>query len=92
MFSQVRLLDWLSLLNYEVVYRTRFQVVPWHRQGGKVISAHLPALGCLNIVVARKRTFPLTPTKAKKSLNKAQVRQTVNATRQFREVKDQDST
>ena len=92
MFSQVRLLDWLSLLNYEVVYRTRCQVVPWHRQGGKVLSAHLPALGCLNIVVARKRTFPLTPTKAKKSLNKAQVRQTVNATRQFREVKDQDST
>lgn len=92
MFSQVRLLDWLSLLNYEVVYRTRFQVVPWHKQGGKVISAHLPALGCLNIVVARKRTFPLTPTKAKKSINKAQVRQTVNATRQFREVKDQDST
>ena len=92
MFSQTRLLDWLSLLNYEVVYRTRFQVVPWHSQGGKVISAHLPALGCLNIVVARKRTFPLTPTKMKKSLNKAQLRQTVNATRQFREVKDQDST
>ena len=92
MFSQVRLLDWLSLLNYEVVYRTRFQVVPWHRQGGRVISAHLPALGCLNIVVARKRTFPLTPTKMKKNLSQSQLRQTVNVTRQFREVKDQDST
>lgn len=92
MFSQMRLLDWLSLLNYEVVFRTRFQVVPWHRQGGKVISAHLPALGCLNIVVARKRTFPLTPTKAKKSLSKAQLRPAVNATRQFRAAKDQDST
>ncbi len=56
-----------------------------------MISAHLPALGCLNIVVARKRTFPLTPTKAKRSLSKTQVRQTVNATRQFRQAKDQDS-
>lgn len=92
MFSQMRLLDWLSLLNYEVVFRTRFQVVPWHRQGGKVISAHLPALGCLNIVVARKRTFPLTPTRAKKAPSKAQLRPAVNATRQFRAAKDQDST
>lgn len=92
MFSQMRLLDWLNLLNYEVMYRTRFQVVPWHQQGGKVISAHLPALGCLNIVIARKRTFPLTPTKAKKSLVKAQLRPAVNATRQFRAAKDQDST
>ncbi|MGE1560651.1 methyltransferase domain-containing protein [Pantoea septica] len=92
MFSQMRLLDWLSLLNYEVVFRTRFQVVPWHRQGGKVISAHLPALGCLNIVIARKRTFPLTPTRAKKAPGKAQLRPAVNATRQFRVAKDQDST
>ncbi|WP_239952869.1 class I SAM-dependent methyltransferase [Pantoea sp. Z09] len=92
MFSQMRLLDWLNLLNYEVMFRTRFQVVPWHQQGGKVISAHLPALGCLNIVVARKRTFPLTPTKAKKSLSKAQLRPAVNATRQFRASNDQDAT
>ncbi|OQP31187.1 class I SAM-dependent methyltransferase [Pantoea latae] len=92
MFSQMRLLDWLNLLNYEVMFRTRFQVVPWHQQGGKVISAHLPALGCLNIVVARKRTFPLTPTKAKKSLSKAQLRPAVNATRQFRATNDQDAT
>ncbi len=91
MFSQMRLLDWLNLLNYEVMFRTCFQVVPWHRQGGKVISAHLPALGCLNIVVARKRTFPLTPTKAKKALSKAQLRPAVNATRQFRATKDKDA-
>ena len=92
MFSQVRLLDWLSLLNYEVVYRTRFQVVPWHRQGGRMISAHLPALGCLNIVVARKRTFPLTPAKMKTARSSAQLRPVVNATRQFREPQDQDAT
>jgi len=91
MFSQVRLLDWLHLLNYEVVYRTRFQVLPWYRQGGKVISTHLPALGCLNVVVARKRTFPLTPSKMKTSLSKAHLRPAVNATRQFRNASDQDS-
>jgi hypothetical protein len=91
MFSQMRLLDWLGLLNYEVVFRTRFQVLPWHRQGGKMISAHLPALGCLNIVVARKRSFPITPTKARMSLSKRQLPQTVNATRQFRQANDQDS-
>lgn len=90
MFSQVRLLDWLHLLNYEVMFRTRFQVVPWHQQGGKIISAHLPALGCLNIVVARKRTFPLTMTRARKALAKTQLRPAVNATRQFRDMKDQD--
>ncbi|WP_017348027.1 class I SAM-dependent methyltransferase [Pantoea sp. A4] len=91
MFSQMRLLDWLSLLNYEVVYRTRFQVLPWHREGGKLISAHLPALGCLNIVLARKRTLPLTPGKAKKPLGQPQLRPAVNATRQLRESSDQDS-
>ncbi|WNN45222.1 MULTISPECIES: methyltransferase domain-containing protein [Winslowiella] len=92
MFSQMRLLDWLSLLNYEVIHRTRFQVVPWNRQGGKMISAHLPALGCLNIVVARKRTFPLTMTPAKKQTSKAHLRPAVSATtRQFRDSKDHDS-
>ena len=35
MFTQMRLLDWLSLLNYEVLHQARFHVLPWHRQGGK---------------------------------------------------------
>ncbi|MFD1801394.1 class I SAM-dependent methyltransferase [Mixta tenebrionis] len=91
MFSQMRLLDWLSLLNYEVVYRSRFQVVPWNRQGGKVISTHVPALGCINIMVARKRTLPLTMTPAKKRAGQVKLRATVNATRQLRKLEDQDS-
>ncbi|AIX74743.1 MAG: class I SAM-dependent methyltransferase [Mixta calida] len=91
MFSQMRLLDWLSLLNYEVVYRSRFQVVPWNRQGGRMISTHIPALGCLNIMVARKRTLPLTMTPAKKISGKVKLRATVNATRQLHKTKDQDS-
>ncbi|MBD8164477.1 class I SAM-dependent methyltransferase [Erwinia persicina] len=84
MFTQMRLLDWLSLLNYEVMQRTRFQVLPWNRQGGKMISTHLPALGCLNLIVARKRTFPLTRNPAKKSASQRQL-QAVGATSQFRE-------
>ncbi|ADP11653.1 Methyltransferase type 11 [Erwinia sp. Ejp617] len=70
MYSQMRLLDWLSLLNYEVIRRTCFQVLPWNCQGGKMISTHLPALGCMNLIVARKRTFPLTRNPAKKSAGK----------------------
>lgn len=81
MFTQMRLLDWLSLLNYEVIQCRGFQVMPWSRQGGKMISTHLPALGCLNLIIARKRTFPLVKNRAKKSAGKTKL-QTVNATRQ----------
>ncbi|CAO97682.1 methyltransferase domain-containing protein [Erwinia tasmaniensis] len=73
MYSQMRLLDWLSLLNYEVIQRTRLQVLPWSRQGGKMISTHLPALGCINLIVARKRTFPLTKNPAKNMARKRQL-------------------
>lgn len=65
MFTQMRLLDWLSLLNYEVLHRARFHVLPWHRQWRKILCTHLPALGCMSVIVARKRTLPLTPTPMK---------------------------
>lgn len=90
MFTQMRLLDWLSLLNYEVVQRSGFQVLPWSRQGGRMISTHLPALGCLNLIVARKRTFPLIMNPARKSAGKAKL-QTVGATRQCHPPAGQDS-
>lgn len=83
MFTQMRLLDWLSLLNYEVMQRTSFQVLPWNRLGGKMITRHLPALGCLNVIVARKRTFPLTMNPAKKSAGTRQLH-AVGATNQYR--------
>lgn len=82
MFTQMRLMDWLNLLNYEVVQRTRFQVLPWNRQGGKMISTHFPALGCLSIIVARKRTFPLTMNPAKKAAAKRRLSPAVGATSQ----------
>lgn len=82
MFTLMRQLDWLSLLNFEVLHYSRFRVLPWSKQGGKLLSTHLPALGCLQLIVARKRTIPLTLNPLKQSRNKPRVRQTVGATRQ----------
>lgn len=90
MFTQTRLLDWLGLLNYEVIQRSAFQVLPWSRQGGKVISRHLPALGCMNLIVARKRTFPLIKNPSRKSTGKAKL-QAVGVTRQGHPYGGQDS-
>ncbi|MGV3344826.1 methyltransferase domain-containing protein [Enterobacteriaceae bacterium LUAb1] len=80
MFSQARLIDWLSLLNYEVMYRSRFQVLPWNSYGGKLMSAHLPALGCQQLLIARKRTFPLTKTPVRGAIGKFPVRRVVGVT------------
>ncbi|MGP3593444.1 class I SAM-dependent methyltransferase [Vagococcus sp. WN89Y] len=82
MFTLMRQLDWLSLLNFEVLHYSRFRVLPWSKQGGKLLSTHLPALGCMQLIIARKRTIPLTLNPMKQSLNKPHVRQTVGATRQ----------
>ncbi|ERT13733.1 hypothetical protein O185_07220 [Photorhabdus temperata J3] len=45
MFSLTRQLDWLSLLNYEVMYRGNFQVLPWRNE-----AAFLTGI-CLYLVV-----------------------------------------
>jgi len=84
MFTMMRQLDWLSLLNFEVLHYSRFHVLPWRRQGGKMLSTHLPALGCMQLIVARKRTIPLTLNPMKQSKSRQRVRQAVGATRQFR--------
>ena len=76
--------DWLSLLNFEVLNYGGFQVLPWARQGGVLLSTHLPALGCMQFIVARKRTIPLTLNLMKQSKSKTPIRQTVGATRQYR--------
>ncbi|GAA3577247.1 class I SAM-dependent methyltransferase [Gibbsiella greigii] len=86
MFTQMRLLDWLSLLNYEVLYQARFQVLPWHRLGGKFLSTHLPALGCMSVIVARKRTVPLTPVPMKVGARKPSLSRAVGATKSYRKL------
>ncbi|WAY95511.1 SAM-dependent methyltransferase, partial [Serratia marcescens] len=86
MFTQMRLLDWLSLLNYEVLYQARFHVLPWHRKGGKFLCTHLPALGCMSVIVARKRTLPLTPTPMKLGARKPSLSRAVGATKSYRKL------
>lgn len=84
MFTLSRQLDWLALLNFEVLYQATFQVLPWKKQGGALLSTHLPALGCMQVIVARKRTIPLTLNPLKQRSAKTQLRPVVGATRQFR--------
>lgn len=84
MFTLARQLDWLALLNFEVLYQANFQVLPWNKQGGKLLSTHLPALGCMQVIVARKRTIPLTLNPMKQRSAKTQLRPAVGATRQYR--------
>ena len=84
MFTFTRQLDWLSLLNFEVMHYSGFQVLPWTQEGGKMLTTHFPALGCMQLIVARKRTIPLTLNPMKQSKAKSRIRQAVGATRQFR--------
>ncbi|MGP1923463.1 MAG: class I SAM-dependent methyltransferase [Arsenophonus sp. NEOnobi-MAG3] len=64
MFSTWRQLDWLSLLNYEVLQEQTFQVIPWITPD-HFINRNLQIAGCINLIIARKRTLPFTPTPIK---------------------------
>ncbi|WP_279205210.1 class I SAM-dependent methyltransferase [Obesumbacterium proteus] len=88
MFSMMRMQDWLQLLNYEVLYENRSQILPWNRCGGLFLGKHLPVLGCLSVIVARKRTVPLTPTALRERSQRASWRGTVGATKSFRKRSD----
>lgn len=72
MYTQMRLLDWLEVLNFEVLYRTHLQVLPWRRQGNLILNINFYVIGCLSVIVARKRTFPLSikPLKNKASVQR----------------------
>jgi hypothetical protein len=59
MFTLMRQLDWLSLLNFEVLHYGVIRCCPGRGRAAN-LSTHLPALGCLQLIVARKRTIPLT--------------------------------
>lgn len=80
MYTQMLLLNWLRGLNFEVLHRTQLQVLPCRRQGGKLLSTHFPAIGCLSVNVARKRTFPLSLMPLKNSTPSRGLRRPVNAT------------
>ena len=47
MFTLMRQLDWLSLLNFEVLHYSRFHVLPWNKKGGKMFKQRrYPCAGC----------------------------------------------
>ncbi|MDC9590829.1 methyltransferase domain-containing protein [Xenorhabdus sp. XENO-10] len=60
MFSMLRQLDWLRLLNYEIIHHANFHVLPWHKNEKSLYSLNASIFGCLNVIIARKRTIPLT--------------------------------
>ncbi|NIG98960.1 MAG: class I SAM-dependent methyltransferase [Serratia symbiotica] len=86
MLSQIRLLDWLSLLNYEVLHQARFHVLPWQHKGNKFLCTHFPALGCMSVIVARKRTLPLTPTPMTMGVRKPSLSRAVGAIKSYRKI------
>jgi SAM-dependent methyltransferase len=73
-FSFARLKDWLKLLNFEITYVDRVLFRPpltspaWFRRCSKLKDlgqTFWPALSGVMIIVANKRTIPLTPVKSK---------------------------
>lgn len=71
-FSQTRIRDWLALLNFEVIeqhkllFRPPFQHPRW-LQGSRFLERWgrrlWPWLGGVSVMVASKRTIPLTPVR-----------------------------
>ncbi|MBT0725320.1 methyltransferase domain-containing protein [Rosenbergiella sp. S61] len=86
-YPRSRLTDWLSLLNYEIVSCCATQILPWRTQSG-MLTRHFPSLGCNNIILARKRTYPLTLAKRRSSTQGARLRPAVNVSRQICSLDD----
>jgi SAM-dependent methyltransferase len=86
LFTRNCLSSWLHELNYEVLEQVCFHVLPWQPKDCSFLSTHLPALGCINFIVARKRTQPLTPISMKAAAKKQLVGRTVGATKSYRDL------
>lgn len=71
-FSQTRIRDWLALLNFEVVEQHKVMYKPPFRRARWLLSTEFmerwgrrlwPWLGGVSVMVASKRTIPLTPVR-----------------------------
>ncbi|QGX92126.1 methyltransferase domain-containing protein [Tatumella sp. TA1] len=89
-YSKSRLIDWLSLLNYEIVSYRATQLLPWRSQSG-ILTRHLPMLGCNHLILARKRTYPLILAKKRASAQGARLRPAVNVSRQICSLGDHEA-
>ncbi len=83
MFTQMRVLDWLNILNYQVMHQSCFHVLPWHKQGGGFINAYLSALGCVSLIIARKRKLSLIFNSIKFVTNKPSFNRILGATKNY---------
>ncbi|CDL82938.1 class I SAM-dependent methyltransferase [Xenorhabdus szentirmaii] len=80
MFSMYRQLDWLRLLNYEVIYHANFHALPWQNSN----NTYKSVFGCLNVIIARKRTIPLTLNPMRAALLKPKFSNALGAIKNFR--------
>lgn len=81
MLTLRRQLDWLALLNFEALHCGQYWVLPGNWRAGRVLNTHLPAFGCIQLIVARKRTIPLTFKPLATGKIKIPLRQAVGAAR-----------
>ncbi|MGK2959906.1 MAG: class I SAM-dependent methyltransferase [Candidatus Malihini olakiniferum] len=85
MCTQMRMVNWLGLLNYEVLHQGAFHIVPWKMPREAITSElHFTPLGCLTLLIARNRTIPLTMSPMRQKFNKLPVRRAVGATKNYR--------
>lgn len=79
MLSKLLILDWLNMLNYEIISHTCFHIIPWQRNSKTIINSIFSIIGCMNLIIARKRTFSLISETQKKIFNKKYYHQVINA-------------
>ncbi|MDX7992673.1 class I SAM-dependent methyltransferase [Xenorhabdus sp. Reich] len=82
MFSMFRQLDWLRLLNYEVIHHANFHTLPW-QSGNSPCKSTTSIFGCLSVIIARKRTIPLTLNPMRATLLKPKFSNALGAVKNF---------
>ncbi|HFD6682538.1 MULTISPECIES: class I SAM-dependent methyltransferase [Providencia] len=85
-FPSLRVFDWLGLLNYEVLYHRNCQALPW-LSSEKRVNKRCGGLGVMSVIVARKRTYPLTPTPLKFKQPKVKISTALGATKEISKSK-----
>ncbi|QOI11196.1 methyltransferase domain-containing protein [Blochmannia endosymbiont of Colobopsis nipponica] len=59
LYTQMRLLYWLQSLNFEIMYKSHLKSLLREKNDNfYCLLSYLFSLGCLNIIIARKRTMP----------------------------------
>lgn len=77
MFSPLRVKDWLSVMNYEIITAHQMGLWPTQRPNARhawvesSASMITPALGSIYLIMARKRSYPLKPIKPRWKLKQA---------------------